>query len=151
MTVSWANVAIVQLTFRVWKILKYKIAATRKLQKLTHLTKSLAPLFHRFVFDYTVMCLILIGHSHSGMYLFQSDVYQSVVEPLITDVLSGFNCTVFAYGQTGSGKTYTMEGDFRSDHIFSRVSHLNYAYFILFYLQELVAWMYFMVDVISIN
>lgn len=28
----------------------------------------------------------------------------------ITQVLEGFNCTVFAYGQTGTGKTYTMEG-----------------------------------------
>lgn len=42
----------------------------------------------------------------------QSEVYQNVVEPLISDVLAGFNCTVFAYGQTGSGKTFTMEGDF---------------------------------------
>ena len=39
----------------------------------------------------------------------QADVYKNVVEPLIADVLSGYNCTVFAYGQTGSGKTYTME------------------------------------------
>jgi len=25
-----------------------------------------------------------------------------------TDVLNGYNGTIFAYGQTGSGKTYTM-------------------------------------------
>lgn len=41
----------------------------------------------------------------------QSDVYQAVVAPLITEVLAGYNCTVFAYGQTGTGKTYTMIGD----------------------------------------
>lgn len=29
---------------------------------------------------------------------------------LSTDVVAGYNGTVFAYGQTGSGKTYTMMG-----------------------------------------
>jgi kinesin family protein 11 len=29
----------------------------------------------------------------------------------MTQVLQGFNCTIFAYGQTGTGKTYTMSGD----------------------------------------
>lgn len=41
----------------------------------------------------------------------QVDVYRSVVHPLIGEVLSGYNCTVFAYGQTGTGKTFTMEGE----------------------------------------
>lgn len=41
----------------------------------------------------------------------QSDVYQVIVAPLINEVLSGYNCTVFAYGQTGTGKTHTMIGD----------------------------------------
>uniref|UniRef100_A0A6G1SR69 Kinesin-like protein n=1 Tax=Aceria tosichella TaxID=561515 RepID=A0A6G1SR69_9ACAR len=41
----------------------------------------------------------------------QKAVYNSVVRPLIDQVLLGFNCTVFAYGQTGTGKTYTMEGN----------------------------------------
>jgi len=40
----------------------------------------------------------------------QLDVYKSVVEPLIEQVMMGYNCTVFAYGQTGTGKTFTMEG-----------------------------------------
>ncbi|XP_055389957.1 kinesin-like protein Klp61F [Condylostylus longicornis] len=40
----------------------------------------------------------------------QSDVYQTVVAPLIEEVLAGYNCTVFAYGQTGTGKTHTMVG-----------------------------------------
>ena len=30
--------------------------------------------------------------------------------PVVVDVLSGFNGTIFAYGQTSSGKTHTMEG-----------------------------------------
>lgn len=29
----------------------------------------------------------------------------------MTQMLAGFNCTIFAYGQTGTGKTYTMSGD----------------------------------------
>jgi len=40
----------------------------------------------------------------------QMDVYRAVVEPLINQVMQGYNCTVFAYGQTGTGKTFTMEG-----------------------------------------
>lgn len=41
----------------------------------------------------------------------QSEIYHVVVAPLITEVLAGYNCTVFAYGQTGTGKTHTMIGD----------------------------------------
>lgn len=44
----------------------------------------------------------------------QAEIFQAVVGPLISDVLTGYNCTVFAYGQTGSGKTFTMEGDIGS-------------------------------------
>lgn len=40
----------------------------------------------------------------------QADVYEGVVEPIVDEVLQGYNCTVFAYGQTGTGKTHTMEG-----------------------------------------
>lgn len=44
----------------------------------------------------------------------QSEVYSAVVEPLLNDMLNGYNCTIFAYGQTGSGKTYTMLGERRN-------------------------------------
>lgn len=40
----------------------------------------------------------------------QQDLYDGVVEPIVDEVLQGYNCTVFAYGQTGTGKTHTMEG-----------------------------------------
>ncbi|XP_006624773.1 kinesin-like protein Klp61F isoform X2 [Apis dorsata] len=40
----------------------------------------------------------------------QINVYNVVVNPLLEQVLAGYNCTVFAYGQTGTGKTFTMEG-----------------------------------------
>nr|CAD7264082.1 unnamed protein product [Timema shepardi] len=45
----------------------------------------------------------------------QMDVYKTVLNPLIDEVLAGYNCTVFAYGQTGTGKTYTMEGERTND------------------------------------
>lgn len=41
-------------------------------------------------------------------------VYQDVVGPILEEVMSGYNCTIFAYGQTGTGKTHTMEGDLTS-------------------------------------
>ncbi|KJE96623.1 kinesin family member 11 [Capsaspora owczarzaki ATCC 30864] len=40
----------------------------------------------------------------------QIEIYNEVVAPIMTEVLMGYNCTIFAYGQTGTGKTYTMEG-----------------------------------------
>ena len=40
----------------------------------------------------------------------QRDVYDSIGEPLVKNVLSGYNHCLFAFGQTGSGKTYTMTG-----------------------------------------
>ncbi|KAF2007213.1 kinesin-domain-containing protein [Amniculicola lignicola CBS 123094] len=41
----------------------------------------------------------------------QTIIFDEVVAPILDEVLSGFNCTIFAYGQTGTGKTYTMSGD----------------------------------------
>ncbi|CAH0547643.1 unnamed protein product [Brassicogethes aeneus] len=40
----------------------------------------------------------------------QLDVYECVVSPMIPDIISGYNCTIFAYGATGTGKTFTMTG-----------------------------------------
>ena len=42
--------------------------------------------------------------------------------PLINEVISGYNCTVFAYGQTGTGKTFTMEGGAIDDTAWHTVS-----------------------------
>ncbi|KAH8816425.1 P-loop containing nucleoside triphosphate hydrolase protein, partial [Xylogone sp. PMI_703] len=41
----------------------------------------------------------------------QAMIYDDVVAPILEEMLSGYNCTIFAYGQTGTGKTYTMSGD----------------------------------------
>mmetsp|Transcript_43968 Transcript_43968/g.71532 ORF Transcript_43968/g.71532 Transcript_43968/m.71532 type:complete len:897 (+) Transcript_43968:81-2771(+) len=40
----------------------------------------------------------------------QKEVYEYAAEPVIEDVLQGFNGTILAYGQTSCGKTHTMEG-----------------------------------------
>ena len=39
----------------------------------------------------------------------QERLYEQAIQPIVEEVLEGFNCTIFAYGQTGTGKTYTME------------------------------------------
>ena len=41
----------------------------------------------------------------------QREVFEATLQPVIRDVLQGFESTVFAYGQTGTGKTHTMEGN----------------------------------------
>ena len=38
----------------------------------------------------------------------QSAVYEYALADTVSDVVQGFNGSVFAYGQTGSGKTHTM-------------------------------------------
>lgn len=35
----------------------------------------------------------------------QALIYHEVVNPMLEEVLEGYNCTLFAYGQTGTGKT----------------------------------------------
>ncbi|KAM0728184.1 Kinesin heavy chain [Formica fusca] len=40
----------------------------------------------------------------------QDKVYNEAAKSIVTDVLAGYNGTIFAYGQTSSGKTHTMEG-----------------------------------------
>ena len=40
----------------------------------------------------------------------QAQLYDSLISPLISKCVQGFNGCVFVYGQTASGKTYTMGG-----------------------------------------
>ena len=40
----------------------------------------------------------------------QEEIFDHVAKPVIENVLSGFNGTIFAFGQTGSGKTFTITG-----------------------------------------
>lgn len=41
----------------------------------------------------------------------QADIFEFSIRSTVSDVLAGYNGTVFAYGQTGAGKSYTMMGD----------------------------------------
>lgn len=64
----------------------------------------------------------------------QVDIYNVICKPMIKEVLTGYNCTVFAYGQTGTGKTYTMEGCIKTggNNKIVSISHsiiLMYPYF----------------------
>ncbi|XP_063705413.1 kinesin heavy chain-like [Culicoides brevitarsis] len=47
----------------------------------------------------------------------QTQVYDVAAKSIVTDVLNGYNGTIFAYGQTSSGKTHTMEGVIRDDEL----------------------------------
>ena len=40
----------------------------------------------------------------------QAEIYEQSSAPIISNVLEGYNGTIFAYGQTGTGKTHTMTG-----------------------------------------
>ncbi|KAJ9573444.1 hypothetical protein L9F63_009172, partial [Diploptera punctata] len=50
----------------------------------------------------------------------QEMVYATTSASLVTDVLMGYNATVFAYGATGSGKTHTMVGNSQQPGIMVR-------------------------------
>ncbi|KAG8297617.1 hypothetical protein J6590_031660 [Homalodisca vitripennis] len=39
------------------------------------------------------------------------DVYAGTTEGIISNILEGYNCSVFVYGATGAGKTHTMLGN----------------------------------------
>ncbi|GME74717.1 unnamed protein product [Ambrosiozyma monospora] len=43
-------------------------------------------------------------------YVSNNEVYNKVVEPVVSQCMDGYNGTIFAYGMTGSGKTYSMQG-----------------------------------------
>jgi hypothetical protein len=44
-------------------------------------------------------------------------IFKVIVEPMISNVLDGFNAVLIAYGQTGSGKTFSMLGKPKLDVI----------------------------------
>ncbi|KAK2905544.1 kinesin heavy chain-like [Channa argus] len=47
----------------------------------------------------------------------QVQVYDTCAKQIVTDVLGGYNGTIFAYGQTSSGKTHTMEGNLHDSRL----------------------------------
>jgi kinesin family protein 5 len=47
----------------------------------------------------------------------QEEIFEFAGRETITDILDGFNGTIFAYGQTSSGKTHTMFGEMHSEDL----------------------------------
>lgn len=55
----------------------------------------------------------------------QSEIFETVGRPILSDILQGYNGTIFAYGQTGSGKTYTMMGDLSDELNFGLIPKMG--------------------------
>jgi centromeric protein E len=53
-----------------------------------------------------------------------ADVFELVLEDMLSQALLGKNATLFAYGQTGSGKTHTVEGlmGLAADYLFKVIA-----------------------------
>ena len=47
-------------------------------------------------------------HIHKGMDSTQPEVFSIIAQPLIKDILQGYNATILAYGQSGTGKVRTF-------------------------------------------
>uniref|UniRef100_A0A182P7N1 Kinesin heavy chain n=1 Tax=Anopheles epiroticus TaxID=199890 RepID=A0A182P7N1_9DIPT len=74
---------------------------------------------HRIVLLTLIKPLLPLSLYQGKVYLFdkvfkpnatQEKVYNEAAKSIVSDVLAGYNGTIFAYGQTSSGKTHTMEG-----------------------------------------
>jgi len=59
----------------------------------------------------------------------QETVYDYTGRPLMSEILKGYNGTMFAYGQTGSGKTFTMEGDLDDERFMGLIPRMVDAIF----------------------
>jgi kinesin family protein 11 len=59
----------------------------------------------------------------------QEEVFEATLKPVIRDVLTGYESTIFAYGQTGTGKTHTMEGSLSSPPLYGIIPRSAQAIF----------------------
>jgi len=59
----------------------------------------------------------------------QEEVFEETLKPVISDVMKGFESTVFAYGQTGTGKTHTMEGSLSTPEMYGVIPRSAQAIF----------------------
>lgn len=50
----------------------------------------------------------------------QRDVFTTVAQPLVQNLINGRNSLLFTYGVTGSGKTFTMAGDIKHRGVMPR-------------------------------
>ncbi|XP_030564825.1 kinesin-like protein Nod [Drosophila novamexicana] len=91
------------------------LIAVREAPFRTTLISSKSP-DEKSIIHYPENCpkaLSVNGNVFSFDYVFnstvtQSELYDTLVHPLVLKVLSGYDCTALAYGQTGTGKSYSM-------------------------------------------
>jgi len=55
-----------------------------------------------------ILIIILIIIIIKGMDSTQPEVFSIIAQPLIKDILQGYNATILAYGQSGTGKVRTF-------------------------------------------
>lgn len=68
-----------------------------------------------------------------------SNVFNSIVKPIVDGAIDGFDGIIFLYGQSNSGKTYTMLGSSEEpgvishtiDYIFHAISNISGREFLL--------------------
>lgn len=91
-----------------------------------------------YIYVYVFGCCSFTDHIFD-MNASNSDVFDTVVKPIVDAAVNGFNGTVFAYGQTSSGKTYTMMGTLEEsgiiplaiEHMFDAITNTNRREFLL--------------------
>ncbi|EJD76732.1 kinesin motor domain-containing protein [Loa loa] len=76
-----------------------------------HMPPVVSSMPHKSQLKGQIKCAHGQGGPVYGTHAKQLDIYYDLVEPLVKNVLAGYNCTLFAYGQTSTGKTFTMEGE----------------------------------------
>jgi len=59
----------------------------------------------------------------------QEEVFNATLQPMIRDVMKGYESTIFAYGQTGTGKTHTMEGSLSTPELYGVIPRTAKAIF----------------------
>ena len=72
---------------------------------------------HSKLLQYITRCFMYIWHflgdySHCTAQFGLTETSPAVVgQPVVNNVMQGYNACCFAYGQTGAGKTHTMQGE----------------------------------------
>lgn len=69
----------------------------------THLRHCMWPPATLLLLLWLLMAALVWRMQVFGQGTSQSTLYELGIQPVVREVLAGFNCTIFAYGQTGTG------------------------------------------------